>query len=449
MRRHAKGSQRTQDKRKSLPTKTTSSTRWSRTLRAVWLLGISGLPAGAACARPPLPVAAPLPALNLAHFDHLFAETRLGGELVGVMRIYSSYPNYNYAIEPREGYACVDDAARAIVLLAGLPGVESDSHRMRQLELLTRFVLAMQNSNSYFNNFIWADGRINTTYYTTVAELNWWSLRALWGLESAYRVIHRDSPLAADIRAATARLVANLQRDLAVGGRRTRIVDGFYVPTWLPAGSGADQAAVAVLGLLPHYARTHDAQTRALIVALAEGMEQMQAGDRRHFPYGLHLSSENKWHGWGSDEAFALLLAGNQLKRRDFIASALAEIDGFYPYAMRQGEFASLDLAKHGDRVVVLREQRYPQIAYAQGAMVRAAVEAYHVTGNHRYLAEGQQIFGWFTQPHGRQPAAYDPASGRVADGLIGSDILNRNSGAESTVEGLMALNALRTQDGG
>jgi hypothetical protein len=449
MRRHADNLQRTREKQKSLRTKARSGTRWSRALLAAWLLGISGLVARVACARPPAPVAAPLPALNLAHFDHLFAETTLDGKPVGVMRIYSSYPDYTYAIEPREGYACVDDAARAIVLLAGLPGAERDSHRMRQLELLTRFVLAMQNANGYFNNFLWADGRINTTYYTTVAELNWWSLRALWGLESAYRVIPRDSPLREEVRSSTARLVANLQRDLATGERHTRIVSGFRVPTWLPAGSGADEAAVAVLGLLPHYARTHDAQTRTLIVALAEGMEQMQAGDRGHFPYGLHLSSQNTWHGWGSDQALALLLAGDQLKRRDFITSALAEIDGFYPYAMRQCEIASLVLANQGDRVVVLREQRYPQIAYAQGAMVRAAVEAYHVTGNHRYLAEGQQIFSWFTQPHGNQPAAYDPASGRVADGLIGRDMLNRNSGAESTVEGLMALDALRTQGRG
>ena len=71
---------------------------------------------------------------------------------------------------PGEGYACVDDAARGIVLLSAALDAQDDPVSA-QLELLTKFVLAMQNSNGYFNNFIQTDGRINTGYRTSVGGI--------------------------------------------------------------------------------------------------------------------------------------------------------------------------------------------------------------------------------------------------------------------------------------
>lgn len=378
--------------------------------------------------------------VNLRHLDHLFAEAVVGGERVGVLNIYSVAPDYRFAIEPNEGYACVDDVARAMVLLAAMPRL--DPARLRQLELMTRFVLQMQAENGYFHNFIWADGRINRDYRTSRAELNWWSLRALWGLEAALGRLPAG-PTAERARRAADRLVANLVRDLPAGRRELVEVEGIAVPTWLPFGAGADAGATAILGLLAHHRRVGDAGTRALVERLGDGLVRMQAGDARHFPYGAHLSWRNRWHGWGNAQAYALLRAGAAFGRRDFTASALAEIDGFYPYLLDRGMLAGFSLRVAGGRAEPIETARFPQIAYGLSPMVLAATEAFRVTGRARYRDTARRLAGWFAGRNDARRPIYDPASGRVLDGINGPSSANLDSGAESTVEGLLALTAL------
>ena len=385
-------------------------------------------------------VAPSLPAPNYAQFDNLMALAVIGNKTVGVLNIYSSAPDFRPVAAPGEGYACVDDAARGIVLLSAALGAPKDPVRQRQLVLLTKFVLAMQNRNGYFNNFIQADGTINTGYKTSVAELNWWSLRALWGLEAAYVRLPHDSELTHQVTGSIARLVANLERDLPVGRVRPTYRGNGHVPDWLPAGSGADQAAVAIIGLLPYYTRTHDTQARSLISALADGIKAMQAGDAHHFPYGAHLSWRNTWHAWGSDQAYALLLAGRELHRTDYTASGLDEVEHFYPYLLNHGYLGELVVERTGRGYVALHTARYPQIAYGIRPMVFAADEAWRITGKVRYRAMARRFASWLTGNNVAHRALYDAASGRVSDGIEAGPRINPNSGAESTLEGLMVL---------
>lgn len=390
--------------------------------------------------------------VSLRHIDHLFAETEMGGEPVGVLNIYSEAPDYRFAIEPNEGYACVDDVARAMVLLATIPTL--DAARLRQLELMTRFVVRMQADNGYFHNFIWADGRINREYRTSRAELNWWSLRALWGLEAALPRLPADGATAARARAAADRLVARLAVDLPAQPADPTMAGDSSAPIWLPFGSGADAGATAMLGLLAHYRRTGAAETRTLVEKLGEGLMRMQAGDARRFPYGAYRSWRNAWHGWGNAQAYALLRAGAVLGRRDFTASALVEVDHFYPYLLDHGMLASfsLDPAGSGEERVAVRGDgsvdpawgvHFPQIAYGLSPMILAATEAYRVTGKARYRVTARRLAGWFSGGNVAARAIYDPATGRVLDGITGPTTVNSNSGAESTIEGLLTLTAL------
>jgi len=380
----------------------------------------------------------PKPVFN--HFDHLVTETSIDSVEVDVVNIYSLAPDYAYAAEPREGFACVDDAARAIVLLSRSIEKEADDKKLHQLKLLMAFVLRMQNKNGYFNNFIWPNGSINTSDKTSLAELNWWSLRALWGLESGLHILPKDSDLSRQALVAIERLVANLKRDLPVTSRVARHAEGLDVPTWLPMGSGADQAAVAIIGLLSNYDRTHDGNVLNIITAMADGIERMQVGDAHRFPYGAHLSWRNEWHAWGSDQAYALLLAGQKLGRTDYVRGGLLEVDYFYPYLIRRGYLSSLKIRKVGDQYVAIRQERFPQIAYGIRPMVSAAIEAYHITGKHRYLSIARHIASWLTGTNDAHQAIYEAASGRIFDGIGPGARVNRNSGAESTIEGLLAL---------
>jgi len=379
------------------------------------------------------------PRVNLAHFDHLYAERDLGGERVGILHIYSEAPDFRFAIEPREGYTCVDDVARGIVLLAATP--HPHAKRRRQIEMLTRFVLHMQADNGYFHNFLWGDGRINREYRTSLAELNWWSLRALWGLEAA--LPHLSPETAARARSAADRLVANLKRDLPVAANGTVVVEGLTIPTWLPLESGADAGSTALLGLLPNFARTRDPATARLIGRIGDGLVAMQAGDARRFPHGAHLSWRNQWHAWGNAQAYALLRAGKALGRRDFTTSGLREVDHFYPYLLRTGMRSSFAVKRTGDRFAAQDAQRYPQIAYGLTPMILAATEAYRQTGNPRYRTTAAQLGRWFTGTNDSRRPVYDPATGRTLDGITGPATINPNSGAESTIEGLFALTAL------
>jgi hypothetical protein len=389
--------------------------------------------------------AAAFPAAVFHHFDHLVTETSIDGVPVDVINIYSLAPDYTYAAEPQEGYACVDDAARAIILLSLSLAREADDKKLHQLELLIAFVLRMQNENGYFNNFIWPNGSIDTTDKSSLAELNWWSLRALWGLEAGLRVLPQDSDLSRQTLVATDTLVANLKRELPVKPRVTRREEGLDLPNWLPTGSGADQAAVAVIGLLPYYDRTHDDKVLNIITAMADGIMHMQAGDTRRFPYGAHLSWRNEWHAWGSDQAYALLLAGQKLARPDYVHGGLLEVDHFYPYLIQRGYLSAFKVRKVGNRYLAIHEERFPQIAYGIRPMVYAAIEAYRITGKQRYLATALHAASWLTGTNAAHQAMYDAASGRIFDGIGPGAKVNRNSGAESTVEGLLALQDLES----
>ena len=56
--------------------------------------------------------------INFDHFNHLYKEIDFNEKKVGIVHIYSEYPDYDFEIEPKEGFTCVDDVARAIVMLS-------------------------------------------------------------------------------------------------------------------------------------------------------------------------------------------------------------------------------------------------------------------------------------------------------------------------------------------
>ena len=380
------------------------------------------------------------PIVSLEHFDHLFMEIEVDGKTMGVVNIYSEYPDYAFATEPAEGFTCVDDAARAIILLSKQPHSVRNDETARKTRLLVEFVLHMQNANGYFNNFLWQDGSINTSYRTSLAELNWWSFRALWALESAYELVASDEDLARRIGDATSKLVANIKRDISVAEFKTEVVDTIEVPTWLPHKYAADQAAVAIIALLPHFKRTGDEQVLQIINALAAGIMRMQKGDADHYPYGMFLSWKNLWHSWGNSQAYALLLAGDQLDRPGYTESALLEIDNFIPYLLESGFSESILIKRKSSGFSEEKRTRFPQIAYGIRPMVYAASEAFRVTGDKRYLALATRLRSWFVGENDAARTMYDQESGRTYDAINSPTEVNLNSGAESTIEGLLVL---------
>ena len=66
-------------------------------------------------------------------------------------------------------------------------------------------------------------------------------------------------------------------------------------------------------------------------------------------------------------------------------------------------------------------------------------------TGDPRYAVYAGLVAGWFTGSNPARISMYDPITGRTFDGIDGPSPVkvNRNAGAESTVESLLALQAV------
>lgn len=53
--------------------------------------------------------------INTDHLDHLYAEILMNADTVGIIHIYSEYPDYKFVGDADEGMACVDDISRAAI----------------------------------------------------------------------------------------------------------------------------------------------------------------------------------------------------------------------------------------------------------------------------------------------------------------------------------------------
>lgn len=380
--------------------------------------------------------------VNFDHFNHLYKEIDFKNEKVGIVHIYSEYPDYEFEIEPKEGFTCVDDVARAIVMLSKyLKENATDDEAFNKLKKLTEFVLQMQNENGYFNNFIWNDLSINTSYKTSIAELNWWSFRALWGLESAYDLLKSDKDLANRIAVASEKLIINIKRDIPINNLKTEVVETIEVPTWLPQKYASDQSAILILGLLKNYERTADNDIKLLIDTLAKGIILMQKGDADNYPYGAFLSWQNLWHAWGNNQAYALLKSGQKFNNQIYIDSALKEIENFYPYLLKNGFAEAFWIKKTGDNSYIeINRNLYPQIAYGLRPMVWAVSEAYQYSKNEKYIELAKNLESWLSGNNDAEIVMYNAKTGVCFDGIISPEDINRNSGAESTIESLLIM---------
>ncbi len=124
--------------------------------------------------------------INTSHLDFLYEQINIAGNKMGIIHIYSNYPDYKWIGDDDEGIACVDDAARAAIFYMNYYSSTSDTGSLNKAEHLVNFLLYMQAENGFYYNFIWPDHSINKTFKTSVAEPNWWSWRAILTLSKAY-----------------------------------------------------------------------------------------------------------------------------------------------------------------------------------------------------------------------------------------------------------------------
>ncbi len=380
--------------------------------------------------------------VNTKHLDHLYIPVTFpnGTKAAGIY-IYAEAPDYHLLADSDEGFTCVDDVSRATLVNLRSKKFGTDSITQHKVYNLINFILEMQSPNGYFYNFLFPDSTINTMGKTSINTPGWWSWRALQTLSEASPIIRKmNTQLSLKIDISIHKLLNKIKADIINLPVKTKVVNGIPVPQWLPAESATDQASILILGLINYCSENNDAALKKFIQKLADGIILMQQGSETKFPYSCFLSWENIWHAYGCDQAYALMKAGKFLNDSNYIKKALAEVDNFYPWLLTNGMKSSFAITKKDSICVPVDEKQFAQIAYGIRPMIFAATEAYEITGEQKYADIAGHLAAWFFGANDAHEIIYDKPTGRCFDGIIAINKLNKNSGAESTIECLLAL---------
>lgn len=374
--------------------------------------------------------------VNLEHLLFLTEPVAFDGQDVAIVHIYSEYPEYEWVDAAGEGITAVDDVARAAIVYLGYYEQTGDARALEQARLCLEFVRYLQTEDGWFYNFTFDDkGTINTEGNTSYKTLQgWWAMRGLWALAEGVRVFSPvDESYAAELEAAYLLTESALAANLAEYGVYSPL-HGFNVPAWIPGGA-PDVASVELLALTSYYRAKPNPDTAALIEHIADGIAEYRLGDSNTYPFGMIPVTTNApgyWHAWGSHMVHALANAGNALDRPDWISAAAATADTFL---IRQLAFERV-------REIGILPRRLGQIAYGTDMLVQDFMALYHATGEDRYAQFAGLAASWFFGNNMAGVQMYDPDSGRCFDGINGPFDwrVNRNAGAESTLEALLAL---------
>jgi hypothetical protein len=430
---------------------------------AVALVGTATVPAGAE-EREPL--------TNLAHLDFLgdrvdppaqagHTTWRLGQEPeIGVLWTYAEpQPDGSYrrlgggAYDPAtdtwgQGAFNADDMTRAaVVYLRHWRQTGDPASRQRAYGLL-RGVTYLQTSSgpNAGNVVLWMqpDGTLNPSPTPTEepdpsdSGPSYWLARTIWALGEGYAAFRGADPaFAGFLRERLELSLDALDRqvlDPRYGSFQT--VDGLRLPAWLIV-DGADASSEAVYGLAAYMRAGGSVRARLDLRRLADGVARMPLGDVRRWPYGALLPwarSRSLWHAWGDQMAGALAEAGQTLGRDDWVRVAVGETGRFTPHLLAQGGPENGWLPAPTDRV---------QIAYGADATLQNLLRTAAAARRPAFADLAGIAAAWYFGNNPAGVAMYDPATGRTFDGINPDRTVNRNSGAESTIHGLLSMLAL------
>ncbi|HZB59049.1 MAG TPA: hypothetical protein VFA73_07655 [Actinomycetota bacterium] len=435
-------------------------------LALVVTVGVVAAPAGAADPAPPVRLT------NLAHLDFLgdrvappeqagHTTWRIGQEPeIGVLWTYAEpQPDGSYrrlgggTYDPAtdtwgQGAFNADDMTRAAVAyLRHWRQFGDQASRDRAYQLL-RGVTYLQTSSGpdAGNVVLWMqpDGTLNPSPTPTEepdpsdSGPSYWLARTIWALGEGYAAFRAADPaFAGFLRERLELSLDALDRqvlDPRYGTYQT--VDGLRLPAWLIV-DGADASSEAVYGLTAYVRAGGSARARLDLRRLADGVARMPLGDVRDWPYGALLPwarSRSLWHAWGDQMAGSLAEAGRALGREDWVRVAVGETGRFTPHLLAQGGPENGWLPAPTDRV---------QIAYGADATLQNLLRTAAAARRPAFADLAGIAGAWYFGNNPAGVAMYDPATGRTFDGINPDRTVNRNSGAESTIHGLLSMLAL------
>lgn len=290
-----------------------------------------------------------------------------------------------------EGVACVDDTARAAVLLCDIWAVTRIPIVRSWAEAIADFLLYMQREDGSFVNFVvdWRGAR-NEQGPTSIAGGNFWQARGARALAKLWMVLGHERSHDALLRA-------------------------------MPLIREATDVPPDVRAIHVHMANE---------LLRVGAMSQLRADLARWCEEILHLRrgrvlfdnpDQDEPHLWAHLQEGAIAEAGALLERPDLIAAA------------RESALAYL-------APIVQRGFDLPTVQpYGVASAIYSLAKLVDVTGDEVFADLASKARDWF---YGRNPArrpVYDRENGRIHDG-IDHGVLNEHSGAESNIVGAQAL---------
>jgi hypothetical protein len=329
----------------------------------------------------------------LRQLARLTVPVESAGERACAIAVYADAADRTFPAAERgfEGVACVDDAARALILLSDVWSA-TGVPRVREWALgLLDFLLYMQLDDGRFVNFVsdWS-GERNEAGITSFPGGGFWHARGVRALARAVVIFKEDR----------ARL--GLERGLA------HIRAARDVP--------ADVRSIHVLMAI-ELARA--GEFRDLRAELETWCDEIAAC--RHGGVLFDNPDQSAPHLWGHQQEGVLAEAGAFLGRDDLTTVARQSALGYLAPLIDAG-FDEPTVQPYG-------------VASAVYSMERLRA----LTNEPRFDELWRMARGWFDGRNSARRALYDREEGRVYDG-IDEGVMNVHSGAESNVVGAQAL---------
>jgi hypothetical protein len=266
---------------------------------------------------------------------------------------------------------------------------------------------------------------------------SYWLARTLWALGEGYAAFrHTDREFAGFLRDRMDLAITALNRDVLTRYGTYQIIHGVKVPNWLIV-DGADASSEAVLGLAAYVRATGDRTARTALRQLSRGIAEMADGSVTDWPYRAVLPwalSRSDWHAWGANMPAALAAASTALGDRDLLKPAVGDAAGFSPQLLT---------STGPDNGLLPAPVDKSQIAYGADARVQGLLAVGKAADRPGIRRLAGIAAGWFFGQNAAGVPVYDPATGVTNDGVEGDGRVNPNSGAESTIHGLLTMQRL------
>jgi len=344
-----------------------------------------------------------LPEITLKHVQAMTDDTGM------LQHAIFSIPRYD------DGY-CVDDNARALLLMALLEDAGSDDPAVVRA-LAARYLAfvnyAFDRPSGRFRNFL-SYGR----QWMEAAGSEDSHGRAVWALGTA--VGRGVDP-----------------------GRQTLAGDLFHAA--LPAMTAFSSPRAWAFGLLgvDEYLRAFQGDNK---------VEALRANLSGRLLGLFQRTSGGDWQ-WFEDSVTycnarlsqALVVSGHRMQRTEMLDAGLQSLE----WLMALQSSADRQFAGVGSNGFYVRGRSpapFDQQPVEACATVSACLDAFHISRDPRWAAHARWAFNWFLGENHLQHWLFDPSTGGCRDGLH-ADRPNQNQGAEATLSFLLALQGVRAVD--